>query len=79
MKELIMSHRRRILSLALVSLVLSPAAFAQQTPQPPPAPAPPPETAPEGPGYRARALPTDTFKPSEQVSEDYPVVFPADI
>ena len=26
-----------------------------------------------------RALPTDIFKPSEQVSEDYPVPFPVDI
>ena len=32
-----------------------------------------------GPEYRTRAMPTDTFKPSEKVSEDYPIAFPADI
>lgn len=26
-----------------------------------------------------RALPTDTFKPSEKISEDFPVPFPVDI
>lgn len=31
------------------------------------------------PEYHARPLPKDTFKPSEQVSEDYPVAFPVDI
>jgi hypothetical protein len=65
----------------LVSL-LSPAISAQQTPQPAPSTQPAtPESAPptDGPSYRARPLPTDTFKPSERVSEDYPVAFPADI
>ena len=32
-----------------------------------------------GPEYRTRAMPTDTFNPSEKVSEDYPIAFPADI
>jgi hypothetical protein len=41
--------------------------------------APPPPTGEERPEYRTRTLPTDTFKPSEQVSEDYAVPFPADI
>ena len=51
-------------------------AVAQQ----PPAPAPtltPPDT--ERPEYRARPLPSDTFKPSEKVQEDFPVPFPEDI
>ena len=53
------------------------AAFAQQAPAPA-QPGPPPESS-ERPEYRTRALPTDTFKPSEQVSEDYAIPFPADI
>ncbi len=36
----------------------------------------PPEKLPE---YHAKPLPDDTFKPSEQVSEDFPVAFPVDI
>ena len=31
------------------------------------------------PEHRARPLPTDTFKPSEEISEDFPVPFPVDI
>lgn len=53
------------------------AVFAQQAPPAQP-PGPPPESS-ERPEYRTRALPTDTFKPSEQVSEDYAIPFPADI
>lgn len=33
----------------------------------------------ELPGYRPRPLPADTFKPSEEISEDFPVAFPTDI
>lgn len=29
--------------------------------------------------YQPQALPDDTFSPSEEVSEDYPVPFPVDI
>lgn len=29
--------------------------------------------------YARRKLPADTFKPSEEISEDYPVPFPVDI
>lgn len=29
--------------------------------------------------YTRRSLPADTFKPSEEISEDYPVPFPVDI
>lgn len=49
----------------------------QATARPPPPPSPAEDT--ERPEYRTRALPTDTFKPSEQVSEDYAIPFPADI
>lgn len=31
------------------------------------------------PEHRVRPLPTDTFKPTEEVSEDFPVPFPTDI
>lgn len=44
-----------------------------------PAPATPPAAENELPEYRTRSLPTDTFKPSEEVSEDFAVPFPADI
>lgn len=67
----------------LLGAVISVAAVAQQA-----APPTPPPPAPQGgqaggdgenPEYRTRALPTDSFKPSEQVSEDFAVPFPADI
>jgi hypothetical protein len=31
------------------------------------------------PEYQIKPLPNDTFKPSEKVSEDFPVTFPVDI
>ena len=31
------------------------------------------------PEHRVRPLPADTFKPTEEISEDYPVPFPVDI
>jgi hypothetical protein len=44
---------------------------------------PPPPTASateeRKPEATRHSLPTDTFKPSEEVSEDYPVPFPVDI
>jgi hypothetical protein len=48
---------------------------AQSNASPPPPP-PPEEGLPE---YRTKALPSDTFKPSEEVSTDFAVPFPADI
>lgn len=33
----------------------------------------------EHPEYRFRPLPEDTFKPSEEIAEDFPVPFPVDI
>lgn len=59
----------------LLSVLAAFAVLAQQQQQPPPAT---PENT-ERPEYRARSLPTDTFKPSEKVVEDYPVPFPEDI
>ncbi|MCB1749879.1 MAG: hypothetical protein KDK06_22095 [Gammaproteobacteria bacterium] len=41
--------------------------------------APPPEPPPDHPEHRFRPLPEDTFKPSEEISEDFPVPFPVDI
>ncbi|HCU88405.1 MAG TPA: hypothetical protein DGR97_00585 [Gammaproteobacteria bacterium] len=33
----------------------------------------------EKPEYTRRSLPADTFRPSEEISEDFPVPFPVDI
>ena len=33
----------------------------------------------ELPKHRPRPLPADTFEPSEEISEDFPVAFPTDI
>jgi hypothetical protein len=68
-----MKHAARRLFAVLLALAGA-AAQAQQTPQ-----SPPPAENQERPEYRARALPNDTFKPSEQVQEDFPVPFPEDI
>jgi len=63
----------------LLAATLCAVAIAARAEDPPPAPPPAPADDTERPEYRARALPTDTFKPSEQVSEDFAVPFPADI
>ena len=80
-------HTRNFLVSLLLLQILTAAGAAraeQTTPTTPTAPAPAPAAAAGSepaaqPEYRTRALPTDTFKPSEQVSEDYAVPFPADI
>ena len=64
------------LSIGLL-LLLSPPLWAQQQTE-----APPPDDAKNQtskPEFSRRALPADTFKPSEEVSEDFPVPFPVDI
>lgn len=33
----------------------------------------------ERPEFTRRSLPSDTFKPTEEISEDFPVPFPVDI
>lgn len=38
-----------------------------------------PDEPPRRPEYEKRALPDDTFTPSEEISEDFPVPFPVDI
>ncbi len=69
--------RLRALLPLLLSVLAVPASAQPATPAPPSAPAPQAES--ELPEYRTKSLPTDTFKPSEEVSEDYAVPFPADI
>ena len=41
--------------------------------------APPPKPSTGNPEYKIKKLPNDTFKPSEKISEDFPVPFPVDI
>lgn len=57
-------------------LACLPAIAGAQTAAPAEPPPPPDSEMPE---YRTRSLPTDTFRPSEEVSEDFAVPFPADI
>jgi hypothetical protein len=71
-------RRTRMLCLLVLCGACAPGAWAQQGQ----AAAPPAGTGqaePERPEYRARSLPSDTFKPSEKVQEDFPVPFPEDI
>ncbi len=72
-----MLTRNFLFSLCLLqTLTVVSAAEVEQTTPTPATTGGEPAAQPE---YRTRALPTDTFKPSEQVSEDYAVPFPADI
>ena len=41
--------------------------------------APPAKPSAGNPEYKIKKLPNDTFKPSEKISEDFPVPFPVDI
>lgn len=69
---------RRWLPLLLLMTVLmfGRAGFAEdQQPQPPGDDT----EAAALPEHRVRPLPSDTFKPSEDISEDFPVPFPVDI
>ena len=70
-----MMQRMKLL-LVLGSIVAGASVQAQSNAAPPPPPPPPEEGLPE---YRTKALPSDTFKPSEEVSADFAVPFPADI
>ena len=40
---------------------------------------PPPIPSSGKPEYKIKSLPNDSFKPSEKISEDFPVPFPVDI
>ncbi len=80
--------RSEVSLLALVALLacMPAVARAQSAAQAPPGtgaagspPAPAEQPLQDRPEYRTRSLPQDTFKPSERVSEDYPVPFPEDI
>jgi hypothetical protein len=66
---------------SLLMLVLaSQSGIALAEGNPAAAPPPPPPSGEENlPEYRTKALPTDSFQPSEEVSEDFAVDFPADI
>jgi len=66
-------------ALLLAALALAPGLGMAQAVRPPAPPPPAPTALPDLPEYRVKALPTDTFRPSEEVSEDHPVPFPADI
>jgi hypothetical protein len=71
------SERALLRALAFAFLATAGLAGAAEKDEAPPAPpAPPPSGQRE---YEAQPLPDDTFKPSEEVSEDYPVPFPVDI
>lgn len=71
---------RRVMALSfLVFMAALPQARAETTAAPPAKPQAAPEPNPDRPEYRARALPKDSFNPSEQVQEDQPVPFPEDV
>jgi len=67
-------------ALVLLGALLAASAAAEPAPPAPPR-APPGETPPPAgrPEHEFRPLPADTFKPSETISEDFPVPFPVDI
>ena len=65
--------------LAALLLVLLPARAEPTTPAQPAKAQAAPDPNPDRPEYRARALPKDSFNPSEQVQEDQPVPFPDDV
>ena len=69
----------RLARCGILLLGLLPALAAAQSAQTPQPQSPAPQAESELPEYRTRSLPTDTFKPSEEVSEDFAVPFPADI
>lgn len=69
----------KLIGLIIFSLVLTTSVRAQQSDSEE-APAPISQAAErDGAEYKFRPLPADTFKPSEKISEDYPVPFPVDI
>lgn len=72
-----MHNKRLAIGLLLLACATSSVAQAPTT-KPPPTIAPVPEDS-EKPELKRRALPADTFKPSEAISEDFPVPFPVDI
>ena len=61
----------------ITCLMLGAAATAQE--QQAPGEEPPPIASGGRPEYTKKKLPSETFKPSEKISEDFPVPFPVDI
>lgn len=75
-----MSTVRHVIYVLLGALAAAGAAAQMPLPTMSPPPVEPaPASYPDLPEYRAKSLPTDTFKSSEQISEDNAVAFPADI
>ena len=72
------SHDMHVKVLVIMSLLFSASGVAQNSPSAPSSEPKVPEDS-EKPELTRRSLPTDTFKPSEKVSEDFPVPFPVDI
>ena len=62
---------------ALLCFFVATAGMAQE--QLAPSEAPPPLSSSGRPEYATKKLPNETFKPSEKISEDFPVPFPVDI
>ena len=65
------------ITLALTCLFFATASTSQE--QQGPSEEPPPISPSGRPEYTKKKLPNETFKPSEKISEDFPVPFPVDI
>jgi hypothetical protein len=63
----------------LLAVIVTSSARAQEQTQTESAPRTDGTSETQKPELTRRSLPTDTFKPSEEISEDYPVPFPVDI
>ena len=74
-------HARLIMLLTTAALIAchicGAAVLAQE--QQSPGEEPPPIASGGRPEYTKKKLPNETFKPSEKISEDFPVPFPVDI
>lgn len=62
---------------AFLCFFVATASMAQE--QQVPSEEPPPISSSGRPEYAKKKLPNETFKPSEKISEDFPVPFPVDI
>ncbi len=62
-----------------IVMVIIPTLVAAQTGGERETETPPPIPSSGNPEYKIKSLPNDTFKPSEKISEDFPVPFPVDI
>jgi hypothetical protein len=73
------NHRRLLLVAGLLLYTQGSVAGAQAQTDPQKGRKAPPAAERENPEYSRRTLPADTFKPSEEISEDFAVPFPVDI